>query len=281
MPYTHFGKQADVWKHIVLCQLLDYEKPDVYIETNSASAAYELNRTAEQEYGIYHFINKAGDNDVLKNSVYYGLEDDVMKKEHYLGSPGLAMSILGQTATRYLFFDIEKEPLENIKEFALSKGLEVKIATFNQDSILEVMKLLPSLPKSTFIHVDPYEIDKKDCNGYTYLDLFIQAAHYGFKCILWYGFMTFAIKSRLNEYIKTNIYKNNISNSICVDLILNVIKEDIIPCNPGILGSGLLAANICEQSKFMIHNYSQHLVDIYKNAWYKDHDGSLFRDIII
>lgn len=66
-----------------------------------------------------------------------------------------------------------------------------------------------------------------------------------------------------------------------MDLILNIIEKDTIPCNPGILGSGLLAANISEQSKFMIHNYSQHLVDIYKNVRYKDHDGSLFRDIII
>lgn len=206
MPYTHFGKQADIWKHIVLCQLLDYEKPDVYVETNSASAAYELIRTPEQEYGIYHFFNKAVDYDVLKNSVYYGLEDDAMKKKCYIGSPGLAMSILGQVANRYLFFDIEKEPLENIKEFALDKGLENKVITFNQDSISEVMNLLPSLPKSTFIHIDPYEIDKRDCNGYTYLDLFIQAAHDGLKCLLWYGFMTLYIKSQLNEYIKTNIY---------------------------------------------------------------------------
>lgn len=60
MTYTHFGKQADVLKHLLLCELLRIEKPQVYIETNAACAQYTLERTPEQEYGIYHFLKKVG-----------------------------------------------------------------------------------------------------------------------------------------------------------------------------------------------------------------------------
>ena len=40
--YTHYGKQADVFKHLVLCEVLQIEKPQIYIETNSASAIYQM-----------------------------------------------------------------------------------------------------------------------------------------------------------------------------------------------------------------------------------------------
>lgn len=38
ITYTHFGKQPDVLKHLVLCEVLKIEKPQVYVETNSACA---------------------------------------------------------------------------------------------------------------------------------------------------------------------------------------------------------------------------------------------------
>ena len=43
--YTHYGKQADVFKHLVLCEVLQIEKPQIYIETNSASAIYQMAHT--------------------------------------------------------------------------------------------------------------------------------------------------------------------------------------------------------------------------------------------
>ena len=42
--YTHYGKQADVFKHLVLCEVLQIEKPQIYIE-NSASAIYQMAHT--------------------------------------------------------------------------------------------------------------------------------------------------------------------------------------------------------------------------------------------
>ena len=44
---------------------------------------------------------------------------------------------------------------------------------------------MSSLPKSTFLHIDPYEIDKTNNNGHTYLDVLIGATKLGMKCLLW------------------------------------------------------------------------------------------------
>lgn len=122
--YTHFGKQADVFKHLVLCEILQTEKPQVYVETNSASAIYRMSHTVEQQYGIYHFLEKANKEKFLRNSIYYKLESIEMEKGNYLGSPALAMNILEKRASQYIFFDIEKDALENIELYAGQIELE-------------------------------------------------------------------------------------------------------------------------------------------------------------
>ena len=99
--YTHYGKQADVFKHLVLCEVLQIEKPQIYIETNSASAIYQMAHTPEQQYGIYHFLKKAREEKPLRESPYYKLESTEMAKGNYLGSPALAMNTLAERTSQY------------------------------------------------------------------------------------------------------------------------------------------------------------------------------------
>lgn len=280
VAYTHFGKQPDVFKHLILCEVLHNEKPEVYVETNSACAIYTMTRTPEQEYGIYHFLNEIIKNSTLKNSLYYQLENENMANGNYLGSPALAMKIMDKNVQEYLFFDLEESALENIESFATHQTIMPPIKTFNCDSIDGVLKLLPSLPKTTFLHIDPYEIDKRNNNGYTYLDVLINATKLGMKCLLWYGFMTINDKTRLNKYVSEKLKKANIKDYTYTELIMNAIRKDTIICNLGILGSGILATNLSQYSKAIIQDYSNKLVEIYKNAQYKKFDGSLYNDTI-
>ncbi|RGN59678.1 hypothetical protein DXA67_11530 [Bacteroides fragilis] len=290
MTYTHFGKQADVLKHLLLCELLRIEKPQVYVETNAACAQYALERTPEQEYGIYHFLKKAGaaekeciperteyyhPQEALRRSFYYQQESEAMQANRYIGSPGLAMNILGDTA-RYIFFDIESEPLENVSQYAGTKELKECINLFNRDSIEGTLELLSSLPASSFLHIDPYEIDKPGRNGRTYLDVFIEAAKAGMRCFLWYGYMTLKDKRHLEELIAQSLPEAGIRNATGVELTLKMIKEDIAESNPGVLGSGVLGANLSEESNAVIQKYAAWLEEIYKDAKYKNLDGSVY-----
>ena len=290
MTYTHFGKQADVLKHLLLCELLRIEKPQVYVETNAACAQYALERTPEQEYGIYHFLKRAGaaekeciperteyyhPQEALRRSFYYQQESEAMQANRYIGSPGLAMNILGDTA-RYIFFDIESEPLENLSQYASTKELKECINLFNRDSIEGTLELLSSLPASSFLHIDPYEIDKPGRNGRTYLDVFIEAAKAGMRCFLWYGYMTLKDKRHLEELIAQSLPEAGIRNTTGVELTLKMIKEDIAESNPGVLGSGILGANLSEESNAVIQKYAAWLEEIYKDAKYKNLDGSVY-----
>ena len=274
--YTHFAKQPDVLKHLILCEVLKNETPQVYVETNSACAIYPMTQTLEQQYGIYHFLEKADEVPSLKDSVYYQLESGEMAKGNYLGSPALAMNVLGKQAKRFVFFDLEKSALENVGTYAQQIGLSPFVEIYHADSSRGTIELLPSLPTSSFIHIDPYEIDKKGDSGVTYLDVLIQATLLGMKCLLWYGFMTGDDKASLDNYITSSLEKAGIKDYTGVELTMNSIRKDSVLCNPGILGSGILATNLSQTSTDIILDYSNQLVDIYKDAKYKDYDGSLY-----
>ena len=274
--YTHFAKQPDVLKHLILCKVLKNETPQVYVETNSACAIYPMTQTPEQQYGIYHFLEKADEVPSLKDSIYYQLESGEMAKGNYLGSPALAMNVLGKQAKRFVFFDLEKSALENVGTYAQQIGLSPFVEIYHADSSRGTIELLPSLPTSSFIHIDPYEIDKKGNSGVTYLDVLIQATLLGMKCLLWYGFMTGDDKASLDNYITSSLEKAGIKDYTGVELTMNSIRKDSVLCNPGILGSGILATNLSQTSTDIILDYSNQLVDIYKDAKYKDYDGSLY-----
>ena len=235
-----------------------------------------MTQTPEQQYGIYHFLEKADDDKSLKDSIYYQLESTEMAKGNYLGSPALAMNVLGKQAKRFVFFDLEKSALENVDIYAKQIRLSTSVEIHHTDSLKSTIELLPSLPASSFIHIDPYEIDKKGDSGVTYLDILIQATQLGMKCLLWYGFMTGDDKASLDNYITSSLEKAGIKDYTGVELTMNSIRKDSVLCNPGILGSGILATNVSQASKDIILDYSNQLVDIYKDAKYKDYDGSLY-----
>lgn len=198
--YKHFGKQPDVLKHLVLCEILQNENPSIYVETNSACAIYQMEHTLEQQYGIYHFLEHANDKNGLKDSMYYKLEEPEMLKGNYLGSPGLAMNVL-KGVNDFIFFDIEKSALDNVSSYTGQIKIHSDVWLLNMDSLNGMIDLLPTLPKSTFIHIDPYEIDKKGASDLTYLDIFVKATQSGMKCLLWYGFMTMQDKEYINQYV--------------------------------------------------------------------------------
>lgn len=278
--YSHFAKPADVWKHLALCEVMKNEQSTVYVETNSACADYHLNHTPEQEYGIYNFIEKATNYESLSDSIYYKLESSAIKENKYLGSPALAMRVLGNTVDKFHFFDIETAALSNVIAFANRNQLTDKVEIIKQDSIIGVLDLLPKLPKSTLVHIAPYNIDKPSINGKDYLDVFTEASERGMKCVLWYGFNTLDEKKYLDDFMVSKLSGKPIENLSCIELIMDIIQKNSILCNPGILGNGLLTSNLSNASASTLEKYSKSLTDLYQNSHYYGFKGSIYRDIL-
>ena len=280
MGYSHFGKIGDIWKHLPLCEVISIERPKIYIETNSASPEHCLNKSDEQKYGVYLFIEKAVNFEPLKKSKYFELIYPYVIIDRYLGSPGLAINLLKDEADNLLFYDLDNDSLENIKTFSKQVEVAGKIKVFNHDSIAGVLKLLPELPKSTLIHIDPYYINEPNSDQMTYMDLFVKASEQGLKCFLWYGFLTLDDKHHQNEYIKNKLSQLENSSNYCCELIMKTIQKDSVLCNPGILGCGILTSNLSFGSNRIISKYADLLVDLYKGATYCDFNGDLYKEVI-
>lgn len=281
IAYTHFGKPADVWKHLALCMIMQNEQPGLYIETNSAAAEYLLDHTPEQEYGIYLFLEKAKHYPELIESSYYKCESAVIDENKYLGSPGLAMLLLKNVANKFIFYDIEKAALDNVSLFALKHNLLKKIQAILQDSLIGIIDRFFILSESTLLHIDPYEINRPSTNGYDYMDLFVKASQIGAKCVLWYGYHTLAEKKELNYFIHQKLRKSPVENLCGIELIMDIIQENTVLSNPGVLGNGLLASNLSLGSRNQLLQYSLLLEDIYKESSYQEFNGGIYRDLII
>lgn len=275
--YTHYGKQADVFKHLVLCEVLNNEVPAVYVDTNSASAVYQLEHTPGQVYGIYHFLQNASMNDKLKDSLYYRLESGAVLKGCYYGSPALAMKVLRAKVDKYHFFDLESKSLEDVKAFSEVEHLDNRVIIRECDSTKGVMDLLPALPETAFLHLDPYSFYIYLIGGHTYFDVFVRATQLGMKCLLWYGFMTLDDMLRLDKYIATCLQKAGILNNVIGSkLVMDSIEKDAIAYNPGVSGSGLLASNLSDKSNHQLLDFTRLLVEVYKNSRYSGRDGGVY-----
>ena len=73
MANSHFGNLGDVWKHLVLAEVLEREPPRWYAETHAGSAAYLLNRDPQREFGIWRFLAAAPRSAELARSRYYAI----------------------------------------------------------------------------------------------------------------------------------------------------------------------------------------------------------------
>lgn len=70
MVNRHFGKAADVWKHLALAELLAAERPTVYGETHAGSGGYVPVNDPEPRFGVLRFLAVAYGVPVLAGSRY-------------------------------------------------------------------------------------------------------------------------------------------------------------------------------------------------------------------
>jgi len=69
MANHHFGKLADVWKHLVLDEVLAEMNPDRYAETHAGSATYPMVDDPERRFGVLGFLDGLASDDALARTV--------------------------------------------------------------------------------------------------------------------------------------------------------------------------------------------------------------------
>ena len=289
MSYKHYGNIGDIWKHLPLSSFLVNEKPRKYIETNSANPFYQLTHSPRRDFGVYTFFSHVKEFPILNNTPYVkviqSLDENREKLKAYLGSPGLAISLLGPNCQKYIFYDIEKSPLMKIQDYSENLNLISKVETRCEDSIIGSWKLIEQLNSDDFIHFDPYSAFKKGKNDIAYIDVFLKATKCNVPSMLWYAYFTLKEKRNIAKILQNlfrihqiKVKKKKIKN---IEIYLDIIEEEKITVNPGVLGCGVLVSNLSDKSLREFDIMSKELVKLYKGTMIFDgFPGDLKRAVV-
>ena len=165
----HAGNHADVLKHFVEVQLLQYlaqkDKPFWYIDTHAGAGCYELDRgyaaqNAEYESGIARLWDR---DDLPASLADYvalvkGINPDGQMKL-YPGSPLVAQQLL-RPQDRMRLFELHPTDIEILQENFSGHGTQVLMQ--QADGFGALKALLPPPPRRALMLIDPPYEDKQD-----------------------------------------------------------------------------------------------------------------------
>jgi 23S rRNA A2030 N6-methylase RlmJ len=189
MANRHFGKFADVWKHLSLMEVLAREQPVRYAETHAGSAAYALVDDAERRFGVRHFVDAACRHPALAQSRYLALIAPLLGrvKPLYPGSALLAMRALGAETT-YLFCDLDPASVVDLRAWTLRVGAG-RAEVAHGDGVATTARWLDQGGgERSAVHVDPFDPDAKGESGLSALELAARVVDQGQVLIYWYGY---------------------------------------------------------------------------------------------
>lgn len=272
MANHHFGEIADVWKHLILAELLSLERPRRYWETHAGSAAYPLTRSWEREYGIYRFAERAAEDPVLASSRYFASFRISVRADaparRYLGSASLAMSILGDD-TRYLLCDLDPASVSSLGE-AIREFDVVDVArSVCGDGLEEIWHAARSLSTDqqarTDVLIDPFDLTLRSAGGMDATELFRRLAAAGSHVMLWYGYDSLQERDAWLDELDGLPGAGWHAADLETARVRGATRLD-----PGAPGSGVLLANQADDALDRIRSLGEALSGVYADALMPD-----------
>lgn len=190
MANRHFGKLADVWKHLPLAEILAIEEPDHYCETHAGSAFYGMVGDPERRFGVLRLLEIAAADEDLAGSRYLrrlrDFEDPDGLLATYPGSALIAMLELGRPAS-YLLCDLDPDSVASLESAAGRLGLP-SARCLAADGMGSVDAYVKSASGRTLVHIDPFDPTARGPCGLSALDLAGRLIQNGTGLMYWYGY---------------------------------------------------------------------------------------------
>jgi 23S rRNA (adenine2030-N6)-methyltransferase len=190
MTNRHFGRISEVWKHLVLAEVLAAEQPRVVLDSHAGDALYEVVDDPERRFGVLGFAGIVDQEPVLKNSAYAGVLSSLRTGPTLQGIPGgplVAMTVLGDTA-EYLFCDLDDNSARSVRELATQRGVHSArvLITDGLEAVRD--ELGRHDPATVVVFIDPFDHHAVGPTGLSALDLAVEAAQSRAALVYWYGY---------------------------------------------------------------------------------------------
>ena len=166
----HAGNHADVLKHFVLKQVLEYtlqkDKPFTYIDTHAGAGLYSLDdgfatKNAEFAEGIDKLISASNLSPALTDYVTQIQTYRTGNAHLYPGSPLIANDLL-RADDKMRLFELHPTDLQLLLDNFRGQGKQVKIEKINGFSGIKAC--LPPPSRRAVVLIDPPYEDKQDYN---------------------------------------------------------------------------------------------------------------------
>lgn len=271
MANPHFGAIGDVWKHLVLGDLLDRLRPSRYWESHAGCGTYKLDREWEREYGIFTLLREAPRAPAIEASRFLWLVRTLPPAEdeepRYPGSARLAMEVLGDSAT-YLLCDLDTGSVADLTRSARELDLTDLVRIEHADGIATInfaaRRLGPGAAASTFVMIDPFDEGQRSVDGMDSLDLFQELARAGFPAVLWHGYDDAADRDAVRS--RASIEG---SGTCSLDIDTAFFRGDST-LTPGVGGCGMLLANVAGDAVDHVERLGRQLAALYDEALMPD-----------
>jgi len=187
MANRHFGKFADVWKHLVVDEVLENAKPARYAETHAGSAAYAIVHDAERQYGVLGFLDELTSSKALSTAAFSHVTSAFVKGQPplYPGSALQAMTLLGDQCA-YLLCDMDPVSVDDLRAWSHRLNLS-HCEVAQRDGMAAVREWLGD-PSATVVHIDPFEPFTREGGGPSAIEMAAEVADAGHTLVYWYGF---------------------------------------------------------------------------------------------
>jgi 23S rRNA A2030 N6-methylase RlmJ len=190
MANPHFANLGDVWKHLLLTEVISWLRPGNYVETHAGSASYRLVDDVERGLGAQMFLSASSEVEPLLSSPYrrHILEFGRGAEPSYPGSPLLAMMLLGE-ACRYVFCDTDPASVADLLAARERFGLPDKVRVVHGDGLAETTALLQTsaVGAASLVHVDPFDFHAAGPGVISALELVMCLAAARIPTFAWYG----------------------------------------------------------------------------------------------
>lgn len=247
MANHHFGKFADVWKHLVLDEVLFAAKPARYAETHAGSAAYPMSYDAERQYGILGFLSRQMSPE-LSSARFTQVVSPFVNAEPalYPGSALQAMTMLGDECD-YRLCDLDPASASDLRSWAQRLHL-TDCEVIEHDGMTAVLEWLPE-PVPTVVHVDPFDPFEHRPATPSAIELAGTVAEAGHTLVYWYGYSAPADRGWAADEIRSASSAPLWWGDFTVTTVDGSVRDDGDlgeATTPG-TGSGVVLANVSAQ----------------------------------
>jgi hypothetical protein len=167
----HAGRLGDVWKHLVLAEVVRAERPLRYAETHAGHAVNVLVADAERRYGIRHAAAS-----FPRPSAYLDVARPYLADGTYPGSAAIALSIDPEADA--LLCDTDPASTADLRSWTARSGAR-RARAVTADGLEALGPWLAEGP--ALVHVDPFDVD-----GTIEFAADVVAAGHGL--VYWYGY---------------------------------------------------------------------------------------------